>query len=86
MRLSNPQGIVGDEVPFESPGRLGLVAFPPLRCGATTHRTSARSLGGGYDKRVHQLVHPLIVSIFNLVTLLKEVDEDWEVVAVAVDE
>ena len=32
-----------------------------------------------------KLVHPLVVCIFNLVTLLKEVDEDGEVVTVAID-
>lgn len=35
---------------------------------------------------INKLMHPLSVCIFNLVTLLKEVDEDWEVVTVAIDE
>ena len=34
---------------------------------------------------INLLMHPLSVCIFNLVTLLKEVDEDWEVVTIAID-
>lgn len=63
----------------------GLGRFRPSDAGLRHVGPLQGPFGGGYDKRVHQPVHPLIVSIFNLVTLLKEVDEDWEVVAVAVD-